>query len=170
GVLIDDVEEGLAAAEAGLRRGDIVTSIDGKPLRDVNQLRVRVGQKPPGTRLELGIVRDGGEKSVQVIVGDRAQRIGGEGDDLFEGITVAVLDDGKRKRFGIPARIDGLVVTETDPSSPYNRYLDAGTVILEINDRRVRGISDARSTLRRGVNKLYVYTGGRTGYLALRVP
>jgi serine protease Do/serine protease DegQ len=168
GVLIDDVEEGLAAEKAGLRRGDIVTSVNDKAVRNINELRVRVGQIPPGTEVRIGTVRDGKKKTVSATIGDRAQKIGGVGNELVEGITVAILDDGHRKRFGIPDNIDGLVVTEAEADSPYARYLTPGVVLLEINDQRIRGISDARSALRRGANKLYVYDRGRAGYLALR--
>lgn len=170
GVLIDGVEKGLAADQAGLQRGDIIVSIDDQEVRTPNELRVRVGQVPPGTPLKLGVVREGKKRDIEVKVGDRARQIGGvAGNELFEGIEVKAIDEEARKEFGIPDRIEGVVLTEAKASSPYSRYLVEGMVILEINDERVRGVSDARSALRRGVNKLYVYQDGRTGYLALRV-
>jgi len=169
GVLIDDVEKGLAAEKAGLQRGDIVTTINGKTIRNPNELRVRIGQFPPGTSLKLQIVRDGKPQDLEVIVGDRASHIGGAGNELFQGIAVDILNENTRKRFGVPEKIDGIIITEVKANSPYARYLEPGIVILEINDQRANGVSDARSALRHGVNKLYVYQNGRTGYLALRV-
>ena len=169
GVLINDVEQGLAAEKAGLQRGDIVTQINGKKISNPNELRVRIGQFPPGTSLQFQVVRNGKEENLEVIVGDRASHIGGEGNELFEGIVASVLNESIRKQFGIPEKIDGIVVTETKADSPYARYLRPGVVILEINDQRSNGVSDARSALRHGVNKLYVYENGRTGYLALRL-
>jgi S1-C subfamily serine protease len=62
--------------------------------------------------------------------------------------------------------MEGLVVTAVEATSPYGRYLRPGTVILEINDREVTSLENAREQLRRGVNKFYVYDRGRTGYLA----
>lgn len=170
GVLVDEVVEDLAADKAGLKRGDVIVSINNKAVRNPNELRVRVGQVPPGTALQLQVVREGKRQEIEVTVGDRAQQIGGDGNELFEGVAVEVLNNENRKRFGVPDRIEGIVITKADPKSGYSRYLEPGMVILEINDERVRGVSDARSTLRRGVNKLYIYQNGRTGYLALRVP
>ena len=102
-------------------------------------------------------------------MGDRAQQIGGAGNDLVDGITVEVINKDWREKLGVPEKLEGVIVTKADPKSPYSRYLQPRMVILEINDRRVRGISEARNALRRGVNKLYIYHEGRTGYLALRV-
>ena len=169
GVLIDDVEKGLAAEKAGLQRGDIVTTINGKVIRNPNELRVRIGQFPPGTSLKLQIVRNRKPQDIEVIIGDRASHIGGAGNELFQGIAVDILNANTRKRFGVPEKIDGIIITEVKVNSPYARYLEAGIVILEINDQRANGVSDARSALRHGVNKLYVYQNGSTGYLALRV-
>ena len=169
GVLIDDVEKGLAAEKAGLQRGDIVTTINGKTISNPNELRVRIGQFPPGTSLKLQIVRNGKPQDLEVIVGDRASHIGGAGNELFQGIAVDILNEITRKRFGVPEKIDGIIITEVKANSPYARYLEPGIVILEINDQRANGVSDARSALHHGVNKLYVYQNGSTGYLALRI-
>ena len=102
-------------------------------------------------------------------ISDRAQKVGGVGDELLEGITVAPADDDLRKRYGIPGGLGGLVVTSADQQSDYSRFLEPGVVILEVNEERVRGVSGARAALRRGANRVLVYDRGRTGYLRLRL-
>ena len=169
GIVIEGIERGLAADLAGLERGDVITMVAGKPIRSVDELRVRVGHIVPGTPVDIEIVRGGKPQSVEVTISDRAQKVGGVGDELLEGIAVAPVDDELRKRHGIPSRLTGVAVTRADKDSPYARFLDPGIVILEINDERVRGVSGARAALRRGTNRVLVYDRGRTGYLSLRL-
>ena len=168
GVLIDEVEEGSAADEAGLKRGDVILSVDGKPVRSANQLRIRVAQTPPGTELKLGLMREKKRIELTAIVGDQATFLASTDNELLQGITVASLDDERRRQYRISDRVDGLVVTEVKATSPYARFLREGSVILEVNDRAVATAEQARDSLQRGVNKLYIYDRGRTGYIAIR--
>ena len=58
GALLGDVESGTAASEAGLKRGDIITAIDGKPVEDARRLRLRISLTPPGTVVKLKVYRN----------------------------------------------------------------------------------------------------------------
>ncbi len=165
GVLIDDVEEGAAADKGGMKRGDVVTSIDGKPVDTANDFRLRIGNSIPGTKVALGILRDGKDMTLDIEVGFAVNA-----NELLEGVEVAMLDEPLAQQYRVPERVAGLVVTNVANSSPYAPNLRQGMVILEINDREITSISDARELLRSGVNKLYIFTQGRTGYLAVRIP
>jgi S1-C subfamily serine protease len=86
GVLIASVQDGTAAAQAGLRGGDetvelqgvpfvsggdVITALDGEPLRGMEELAAAVAERRPGDRLELTILRDGEESAVEVMLGER---------------------------------------------------------------------------------------------------
>jgi S1-C subfamily serine protease len=66
------VSEGTAAAAAGLEVGDLVISIDGDPIRDSEELRAEVITRAPGTQIELVLIRDGVEQTIQVTLGSVA--------------------------------------------------------------------------------------------------
>jgi len=167
GVVVDKVEPDFPAAKAGVKRGDVIIAIDGKPVKSANELRVRVGQTPPGTVLNLAVIREGIEQQFEVEVSD----VGAAsllGDSLFAGVQVSPLAKEERDAFSIPENISGLVITAVDPTSPFSRYFREGMVIMEINDRKVSDLNNARGLLSQGVNKLYVYDRGRLSYLAVR--
>jgi serine protease Do len=66
GVIVNDVVRGSAAEKAGIRRGDVIVAFNGEPVLDGNTLRNKVAQTPPGTGVNLTILRDGREQTVQV--------------------------------------------------------------------------------------------------------
>jgi Do/DeqQ family serine protease len=66
GVYVDGVMEGGSAEHAGLRKGDIITAIDGKELRNSAELTEYVGRHRPGDRVQLTIVREGDKTDVPV--------------------------------------------------------------------------------------------------------
>ncbi|MBD5781228.1 Do family serine endopeptidase [Pelagicoccus sp. NFK12] len=169
GVLINDVEEDSAADQGGIERGDIIVAVDGKKVESANQFRIRIGNTIPDTKIELDILRDGKPKTLEITVGSASGRFAMGANELVEGVEVAVIDKEIAERYRIPKNIDGLAIVSVSPDSPYARVLGEGTVILEINDNEVETVADARDLLRTGVNKLFVYSRGRTGYLALRV-
>jgi serine protease Do/serine protease DegQ len=169
GVVIDEVVEGLPAQKAGLKRGDVVVKLGERPIRNPNDLRTRIAQQPPGTKLVVSLMRDKKALELEVEVGDQDLTAGASGGELLDGIDVQPLTAELRKQLNLREAVEGLAVTAADPRSAYSRYLPAGTVLLEINDRPVTSVDSAREALRPGVNKLYVFAEGRTGYLALRL-
>ncbi len=66
GAVVSQVEPDSPAAKAGLKTGDVITELNGKTVNDAGELQVAVGQKQPGTKLDLTVMRDG--KSMQVPV------------------------------------------------------------------------------------------------------
>ena len=91
-----------------------------------------------------------------------------QGSELLKGVIVRQLDDEIRERYEVPDEVEGLAVSEVDVKSPYLNTIREGIVIVEINDRQVSKVDDAKEILRRGINKLWVYERGSFGYLAIR--
>ncbi len=81
GALISDVQPDAPAAKAGLRTGDVITELDGKPVTDAGQLQMTVGQKRPGDTIHLQVVRDSKPMSVAVTLealgGDKGAEVAG---------------------------------------------------------------------------------------------
>ena len=169
GVLVDDIVDGLPADKAGLKRGDIITTLDGKPVASPNELRLAVSHKAPGSTLKIKAYRNGKPVELAIAVGDQSNQLGSTGDEILEGVSATLLTENFRRKHGIPGQLGGILIAEIDPSSPHTRRLAAGMVLLEVNDQAIETLEQARRALRKGVNKLYLYERGRTGYLALRV-
>jgi S1-C subfamily serine protease len=71
GAVVDSVQEGTGADEAGMRSGDIIVGIDGEPLATMSELVAEVRRRAPGDVLTLTIIRDGEELDVEVTLGER---------------------------------------------------------------------------------------------------
>ncbi len=69
GVLIDNVVDGSAAAAAGIEVGDTIVAVDGRPVGDIGDLRVRIITTPPGTDVEIDILRNGQPLTVSATLG-----------------------------------------------------------------------------------------------------
>lgn len=170
GVLIERVEPGSPADEAGLIHGDIVVRANGKSMPNANEFRLMLGQIMPGTEVEIVIIRDGEEITLSALVSDVDRASSDSSGDLLDGVTVTPLTDEIRTAYGVPERLNGLAVVSVSNNSNLQQYLREGMVLIEINDRPVSNLPEGQQALRRGANKLYIYDRGRTGYFAIRIP
>ncbi|MFP4542375.1 MAG: Do family serine endopeptidase [Opitutales bacterium] len=171
GVLVQSVQEGMPADEAGLENGDIIISLDGQPVEDVRALRFRVASIRPGTTVPMTIIRDGEREELEVTL--TSLEDGPEGDstadDLIEGVTLAPNSSELQGSFNLDSD-EGIVITSVDARSPYASVLRPGMVIVEINGDRVDSLGDVRGALRSGANRLWVSFRGSNLYVALRIP
>jgi S1-C subfamily serine protease len=71
GAVVDAVQEGTGAEEAGVRSGDIIVAVDGEPLATMSQLVAEVRSRAPGDVVELDIVRAGEELTIEVTLSER---------------------------------------------------------------------------------------------------
>ncbi len=167
GVIVSSVTPGSAADRAGIKRGDVIVSLNGQPVHDMNALRNRVADAGPGTKADLTIVRDGSEKHVTATLEELdAKRLARRGDDSGErdsdregdkaalGVTVAPLTPDIASQIGAPKNAQGVVVENVDPAG---RAADAGIrpgdLIEEVNRQPVKSVDDLRTAVRRTTDK-----------------
>ncbi len=165
GVIITDVTDGGPAQKAGLKSGDVVTAVDGKPVSTLEQLRLLVAEFAPKTKITLTVMRDGKSTSLPVTLGVADEKP----DELMAGVTVSPITDELRHKQNIDGRVNGLLVTGVDEKSPYGEKLAAGMVIVSINRTTVTNLATARQLLVPGRNLLLVYYQGTLSYLSLQV-
>ncbi|MFK8252208.1 Do family serine endopeptidase [Ancylobacter terrae] len=165
GALIAQVQSGTPGEKAGLKSGDIVTSVDGEAIKDARELSRRIAAKKPGTVAKLDVLRDGKKQVVNVTLEQLPNQVASadRGDGADKG-------DGARDlpRLGLqlaPAKgvagagDEGVVVTEVDPRGPAaERGIRSGDVILDVGGQPVstaadvrKGIADARKDNRKAV-------------------
>jgi len=129
------VEPGSPAEKAGLKVNELITKIDDRPLRDPLILQGRLAQAGPGGKVKLQVLGDGGEREVEVVLGE---------EPIYAyGIEVETLDAAKAVTLGLPADATGVVVTSILDGSPAARAdtrnrLMPGDVIIEVQWRTGR--------------------------------
>ncbi|GGH10245.1 trypsin-like peptidase domain-containing protein [Silvibacterium dinghuense] len=128
GVMINTVQSGFPADKAGLKPNDIITSIDGRSIKDGNDLVDDISARKPGTTVTLGYLRDGKSLTATVTIGDRAKMIAaansGASDDDDNSSPSA--PDAAQAKLGLqvsdipqgaPAGLHGVVIENVKPGS-----------------------------------------------------
>ncbi len=159
GALVSQVEPNSPGAKAGLKTGDVITQLDGKPVSDAGELQVVVGQKQPGTKIELGVIREGKEITLPVTLEAMGAR-NGETESASNshgkprwGINLQDLTPDVRDQLQAPKDLHGAIVDNVQPGSPAdNAGLQRGDVILEVNRHAVQSASDAAQELSKVAN------------------
>jgi serine protease Do len=154
GALVSSVQTGGAADKAGIRRGDVVTAINGQPVKDSNELRNDVGGMLPGTDARLTIVRGGKEQTVTVRLGElkadrneETARSSGNAEGSGFGLSVEPLTRDSARELGVDVA-SGVVVRDVEPSSrAASAGIRPGDVIEEVDGKKVDSVDALRSAL-----------------------
>jgi serine protease Do len=154
GALVTEVKPRSPAEKGGLKEGDVITEMNGKPVKDSRHLKLNVAELAPGTKVPMKIVRDGEQKSLDIVLKEfpkddsvAAREQGdekGSTSETLDGVTVGEIDAAARRQLGLPAGLKGaLVVQVEENSASYEAGLREGDVILEINRKKVTSADDA---------------------------
>ena len=155
GALVSEVGPDTPGAKAGLRTGDVITELDGKPVTDAGQLQMTVGQKRPGDTIHLQVVRDSKPAAIAVTLealggGRGAETAGGEQGKGRWGLRLADLtpDDRNELQAQDQSPVHGAVVEDVQPGSPAdNAGLQRGDVIMEVNRHSVKSAAEVAQVL-----------------------
>ncbi|HEU5401625.1 MAG TPA: Do family serine endopeptidase [Terriglobales bacterium] len=154
GALVNQVEPDSPGAKAGLKTGDVITSLNGKPVNDAGQLQVEVGQTAPGTTIHLGVVRNGQNETVPVTLqamGKKAGEISASAENGKPrwGLGLSDLTPGVRQQIQVPQEIQGAVVGNVQPGSPAdNAQIQRGDVIVSVDRKPVNNAEQASQALK----------------------
>jgi len=188
GALVSNVQPGTPAARAGIREGDVITTLNGKPVTDNRTFRLTVSQLAPGTKVTLKALRASQEKTFSATLEELPSTLASApplereqtapNSTLLDDVELAALDNRSRRQREIPNRINGALVRKVPADSvPYEAGLRAGAVIVEVNRQPVTNPDEALAAAREATSGrllLRVYTadesGGGTRYLALEKP
>jgi serine protease Do len=177
GALVNSVTPDGAAERAGLKRGDVITAVNGRAVKDSNSLRNEVSQLMPGSDAKVTIVRGGKEQTLGVRLGElQAARDEGEGSPQAAGagtgfgLSVQPLTRETARELGVSAS-SGLVVARVEPSSrAAEAGLRQGDVIEEVDGVKVTTADALRTALGKAASTpalLLVHRGDVTVYVPL---
>lgn len=150
-----------AAAEAGIQSGDVILSVNGSSIASFSELAALVSSMGQGKTITLGIIRDGEQMDVDVVLGSKELEVTAESiHPALEGAKLAVSSQ--------PA---GIEIAAVEKGSPAARIgLEEGDVIRGVNRQPVASMSDFRSIIEdtSGVIALNIERAGSSLYLVLR--
>jgi serine protease Do len=155
GAIVTQVEANSPAAKAGLKVGDLITSINGHEVSDASQLQVIVGQTHPGTTIKLAVNREGKNMEVPVTLEKMGARDKGEDESASSetgkprwGLGLGDITPDVRQQLEAPDDVKGAVVERVLPGSPAdNAGLRPGDVILSVNRHQTASVSDVKKAL-----------------------
>jgi Do/DeqQ family serine protease len=162
GGFINEVMSGSAAEKAGLKAGDIITSVNGKKIKTFQELRAKVATLGAGAKVDLGIIRDNKTKSITVVLGEADATVSSEAGGIHPMLQGANLENSKKS---------GIVITEVAQGSPAAMNgLKKGDVIVGINRDRISDLKTLKEQLKdpKGSVALKILRDGSLLYLILR--
>ena len=155
GVLVDGVTPKGPASKAGIKKGDILLSLDGKKVDGAYELRALADGLRPGQSVEAEVLRAGKTPKLELVVGRRSRawvQRSRYGPKAWRGMEVSQIGDPLIRKFGLKVT-RGVVVTRVHPGSPAHAAgVREGAVIEKLNDRPV-GTTEQFRSLTRGVGR-----------------
>jgi serine protease Do len=152
GALVQQVMPKTPAEKAGLEPGDVITSLDGKPVESSAALSRGVALVPPGKSVTLGLVRKGSQKTLSLNVAQRPENEGAIGREDWDegqasgdasktpklGFKVAPLNAEVARELQLPPGLKGVVVADVVDGGPAEQAgVQRGDIILEFNQKAV---------------------------------
>jgi len=149
GVYVSEVNDGSAAKEAGIVKGDVITSINKITVNSTSELLGQVSRYRPGEKIEVGVSRKGEEKTFKVILRNRegnTSLVKSEVKDITPllGAKMQAASDDVLRKLGID---HGVQVTKLDDGLLRNAGIREGYVITEIDKKPVRSVDDVSKIL-----------------------
>jgi serine protease Do len=153
GALVDQPQSDSPAAKAGVQSGDIITAVNGTPVKDARELARTIATMAPNSAVKLDVLRDGQSKQFDVTLatmpGEQHQANAGTENGAQHdrgvphlGLSVAPASDVSG------AGSQGVVVTGVDPNGPAaEQGFQTGNVILDVGGKAVSNVGDVRNAL-----------------------
>jgi serine protease Do len=150
GALVSSVQPGGPAAKAGLKSGDVILALDGKPIQTETELPVRVASLMPGTTVHLTIWRDHAKREIAVKLGSMSSHLVASSQGSHRGggslgLAVRPLTPDEQQQ----AHIHGGLLVEGVSGPSEDAGLQPGDVVLAANGQRVTTVGELRSAVAR---------------------
>ncbi len=177
GALVADVVRDAPASKAGVKKGDIVTQVNGKAIKDERHLTRTIASYSPGSEVQIAVVRDRQSKDLTLKIGTRPEEPddgdmrGEKGDQSDQqgtdplGLQVDDLTPDLARRVRAEPGTKGVVVTDVTPESAAAQSLEPGDIIDQVAKKPVETAADYRSAvkgLKKGDTAL-IHVVGRGG-------
>jgi serine protease Do len=176
GALVSHVAPGSPAEKAGVKRGDVIVSFDGKEINEMKDLPYIVGSTPVDKKVRMVVIRNGEEKHFKIKIGELKEEV--EDRKIEEpksdlGMTVEELTPQLAHNLGL-SETSGVIVVKVQRDSPAAEAgLQQGDLILEVGQDELKNLSEFHEKIQsyeKGDTVLFLIKRGEsTLFLTLRV-
>ena len=165
GAFVSEVLPNSGSAKAGIKSGDVIVSLNDKPLSSFAELRSRIATTEPGAKVKLGLIRDGKPLNVEVTL-DKSTSSSASAELIAPALQGATLSDGQLKDGTKGIRLD--TVEKSSPAAQAGLHQE--DVIIGVNRNRVQSIAELRKVMesKPAVIALQVMRGNESIYILLR--
>lgn len=163
GAFVSQVMPNSSAAKAGIKAGDVITTLNGKPVSSFAALRAEVGSMPVGSKVSLGLLREGKPVTVTLELQQSSQNQAGTATAVFSGIEGADMSNKGQEK--------GVSVDNVKANSPAARIgLKKGDVIIGANQQPIKNVEELRKILdsKPSVLALNIQRGDTSLYLLMQ--
>jgi len=178
GALVRQVENGSAADKAGIKAGDVITSVDGHVIKKVNELPLLIASHRPGDSVKLTLIRNGKSITKRVTV-EKMPETASAGNKMHKsrvrlGLALNDLDAETAK--ALESRVKhGVVVKQVQKGSPASAAgIERGDVIFQLNRQKVADVKQFQKMLAdmgdQEVLQLLLDRHGSTVFVVMRLP
>ena len=176
GAMIVQLHKNSPMKKSGLDTGDIITSINGKNVKSSEELRFRMSMIPIGETARIEAISKGKNKIFKVKSiapsnkpAPNPTKI--EGKNILSGATIANLNPAISYEMGMSVDATGIFIKEIEKRSYAERFLQAGDILIEINENKIESIKDAQNAVKDNKQsfwKIVFSRGGKLQTLVLR--
>lgn len=158
GVYVDGVNNGSSAEEAGLKKNDVITSVNNFPVNTSPELQEQISKYSPGDKVSIDYIRDGKKYTATIVLKNKYNTTASidNGNDVLDalGIKVENLSENEKKSLGVAS---GVKVTDLK-NGKISEFTDIkkGFVITQIDDEAVNDVNDFVNTLKNKTGKVVV--------------
>ena len=169
-----------SAEKAGVKRGDVITAVNGERVEDSNVLRNKVAGTAPGAEIKLTVIRDGGEQTftatLDELSGENTRDANrsepgkpGDSEGGKLGLNLQPLTPDFARRLGLAEDTKGMLVAEVNPTGAASAAgIRKGDAILEINRQPVASFEEVQRALDAPGNPLLLIArGGQTLFVTV---
>jgi serine protease Do len=179
GAIVAQVTPDSPASRGGVETGDVITALNGNKIDNGSALQVAVSEMTPGTKIALGVVRNGKPVTLNLTVGQFHSNTEvasndneddqGSGKTGKLGLAVSNLTADARQQINAPEQLRGVLVENVRPASPADEAgIQPGDVILEVNRKPAESASQFASAVHQNENGkallLLVWSKGNASY------
>merc|ERR1711941_156930 len=174
GALILDVANDTPAAKAGLKRGDLIYSINKIDIKSRKDLQNVIASFKPDETISINLERNKENIEVNITLGNRAGLVTSEANNgkFLGGLLLSEINATTIKRFRLSSNTKGVLIVNVEPNSQAEKVgFQPGDVIIQIEDIEVKSFADMQQAIRKHNKqdkRIYVNRYGQTILLAIK--
>ena len=174
GALILDVAKDTPAAKHGLKRGDLIYSINNINIKSRKDLQNIIASFKPEETININLERDKKDMKIKITLGNRAGLVTSEANNgkFLGGLLLSEINANMIKRFRLSSNVTGVLITAVEPDSEAEKVgFQPGDVIIQIEEIEVKSFSDMQQAIRKYNKKdkrIYINRYGQTILLAIK--